>query len=454
MKARPPGRRPPQVRFLTGGSGYIDRIEFQEGEKSPFLLKWVESDGTRRRDRFRHESQAIAARKDMIARASSLPDGQEVHLFEEALAEHLKGEVNEQMRKWKEGAARNHLSGMFDGMPLHAIAASHKAELEKYLSAPHHGRGRNGFSRSHRRRLLGLFESVLESARGLDWIAPDLHGTVAPALPPQTKFAAARSRQVKTMPSLENLDAIKTAASAAGYMLVVVFLAIHAGLRIGEIVALEWRDIDLLNKLVNVHNTIGPQRRNTFEKPSRKSPKTRKSVRSVPIGEELLELLLQWRPAKWNPTDRVLFAPGTEYRSRASVSDDFKKVLVGAGIARWKKLASGRKKLFDAYGLHILRHACVAIWLWQKTPRIAISDIQKWIGHADQRTTLGIYAYIIRVRNEGRPTWPSDEAPEEGVASDGTRLTVVNGRLYRLDAGGFAPDRFVARSSARGGTVA
>ena len=71
-----------------------------------------------------------------------------------------------------------------------------------------------------------------------------------------------------------------------------VLISLYAGLRIGEVCGLKWEDIDFENKMLNVRRTI--QRVYLGEKNSKiisTTPKSKKSVRKIPLAKILIEKL-------------------------------------------------------------------------------------------------------------------------------------------------------------------
>lgn len=68
---------------------------------------------------------------------------------------------------------------------------------------------------------------------------------------------------------------------------VAAMIMLYAGLRIGEVLALEWNDIDFEKRTINVSKA-----RIVFKnRPIIKSPKTKAGIRIIPIPEILFEVL-------------------------------------------------------------------------------------------------------------------------------------------------------------------
>ena len=74
-----------------------------------------------------------------------------------------------------------------------------------------------------------------------------------------------------------------------------IYICLSAGMRIGEICALRWRDIDTDSGVINVRQTI--QRIYLIEESGRRTelmldtPKTKNSIRDIPMTKDLIKLL-------------------------------------------------------------------------------------------------------------------------------------------------------------------
>lgn len=71
-----------------------------------------------------------------------------------------------------------------------------------------------------------------------------------------------------------------------------ILLTLHTGLRIGEVCALSWDDIDLENEIIHIRHTV---MRVKSSKWVIDIPKTRNSYRMIPISSQLLPILSEYR---------------------------------------------------------------------------------------------------------------------------------------------------------------
>lgn len=78
------------------------------------------------------------------------------------------------------------------------------------------------------------------------------------------------------------------------YTSIGILIALNTGLRVGEICALRWKDIDTDSHLLRVNNTVS-RIKNDEDKCSwiMETPKTASSLRDIPISETLMSALLQ-----------------------------------------------------------------------------------------------------------------------------------------------------------------
>lgn len=155
-----------------------------------------------------------------------------------------------------------------------------------------------------------------------------------------------------------------------------VLIGIFTGMRIGEICALKWEDIDLENKLINVNKTA--QRiynpLDEFEKSKIViTPcKTENSQRSVPIAQDLYKML---KTLKTSDNDYVLTGTNKLLEPR-TFRKFYIKMMNDCGITPIK--------------FHSLRHTFASINIENGTDVKTISEI---LGHSDIAITLQTYTH-------------------------------------------------------------
>jgi len=247
-----------------------------------------------------------------------------------------------------------HILPVFGAIPVRDLSRAH---IESCLS----GMQRKGYAVSMLRSVRATFSTVLEAAAGRRFISDNpAHRIRIRDADSKREPRFYRPAEVRRL--LEKLEDPCRA---------IVAIAVLTGLRIGEILALRWKRVDLLNETLEVAETyssgeFGP-------------PKTRSSRRVIPMSATLTGVFKQLRPTGCESANLV--------------------------FATWKGTPLNSKKLYNRH----LAPACDAI----EQPRISwhsfrhthatllhdsgesLKTAQTLLGHSDLETTLGVYTHAI-----------------------------------------------------------
>jgi integrase len=148
--------------------------------------------------------------------------------------------------------------------------------------------------------------------------------------------------------------------------------AAMAGLRIGEILALRWRDVEVARRTIHV--------RENWTHGETTTPKSG-TERAVPLADELAHRLGRLRQ-----------------RAHQNQADDLAFCTVGGFHLGYKSLkrryrtALRRAGLDEGFRFHDLRHTFGSTVIRRADPR----EIMEWMGHAELRTTSRYLAFIDR----------------------------------------------------------
>lgn len=156
-------------------------------------------------------------------------------------------------------------------------------------------------------------------------------------------------------------------------------LAAYAGLRLGEIRALTWADVDRKAGLIHVRASALPDG-------TAKAPKTEAGVRTVPILPALRKLLLQWQARSPHTLDGDLVictADGKPVAER-----NLRRMLDQA------KEATGLDSLEGRLSWHSLRHSFAS--LLATDLQLPATTLAAMVGHTDAGFTLKVYARDAR----------------------------------------------------------
>ena len=154
-----------------------------------------------------------------------------------------------------------------------------------------------------------------------------------------------------------------------------VLLALYAGLRIGEIAALTWKDIDFENNLIHVHSTFqrvfglieGKKTELIYT-----SSKTASSIRSIPMSQVLKQVLMRQR--KQSQGEFVV----------AKKEQPLEPRLLTYHFHRMRK-----KARLGSIHFHQLRHTFATRCLESKGDIMSVSAL---MGHGSTQMTLDTYA--------------------------------------------------------------
>lgn len=157
-----------------------------------------------------------------------------------------------------------------------------------------------------------------------------------------------------------------------------VYICLSSGIRIGEICALTWEDVDTDNGVINVSKTI--QRIYLVEDGLRKTelildtPKTKNSIREIPMSRDLLKMLKPFKKIV-NPSFFVLTndAKPTEPRTYRSY---YKNLMKSLNMPELK--------------FHGLRHSFATRCIESNCDYKTVSVL---LGHSNITTTLNLYVH-------------------------------------------------------------
>lgn len=154
-----------------------------------------------------------------------------------------------------------------------------------------------------------------------------------------------------------------------------VVLSLNCGLRIGEICALKWEDIDLDNKVIHVRRTVARVRNEitggTILITDR--PKTKASLRDIPICSKLIPIITKMRS---NDNLQYVISNGATFISPRTYEYRYHRLLEQCGL--------------DAYNYHALRHTFATKCIISGVDVKTLSEI---LGHSNVAITLNTYVH-------------------------------------------------------------
>lgn len=189
--------------------------------------------------------------------------------------------------------------------------------------------------------------------------------------------------EAKQMPSEESIKILESYLSnhmeedtCAG-----ILLTMYTGIRIGELCALTWNDIDLQLGQIAVRNTM--QRVKQFDEDGQTQivvsiPKSISSMRKIPIPNYVLEKL---KACNLDKTGYLIKGRKKSYAEPRTVQYRFQAIL--------------KKCNLISFNFHKLRHVFASACLQKGFDFKTLSEL---LGHANIQTTLNIYVHSSEER--------------------------------------------------------
>lgn len=155
------------------------------------------------------------------------------------------------------------------------------------------------------------------------------------------------------------------------------------GLRLAEVCGLRWSDVDFERGVLHVRRNRLPAKGFVYEK----EPKTKTSIRDVPIPENLAADLHKYY-------DWFVEADGnfpTKLDEYYLAVNMYRMPLYPHTIGHWLKDFE-EKHGYKYVSCHGLRHTYCSLLLSQNVP---IQTVSKYMGHSDSTVTLKVYSHFI-----------------------------------------------------------
>ena len=159
----------------------------------------------------------------------------------------------------------------------------------------------------------------------------------------------------------------------------IITLILYTGLRVGELCALRWDDIDYDSKRLIVSKSVNViyvnKKRNLVIQNTTKSGKTR----YVPLNTKAIDILNRQHELVGGAGADYIISGGSAIVDKTVVASSYPKICKAAGIP-------------NPSGIHSLRHTFASLALQRGIDIKVISDI---LGHASVNFTYNTYVHIV-----------------------------------------------------------
>lgn len=281
--------------------------------------------------------------------------------LQEWLENYVKPIRKRQTYKKYKCQVERHISPALGDFEINEISAF---ELQKFMS----GLCKNGFASNTINGIITVLKMSLKQA--VKHKIATVQFTEAIVRP------KVREKKVESFTKNEQTKIQEYISSKKDARLFGIVLCLYTGLRIGELLALTWEDLDFSKCTVTVSKSCHDEWINGEYFKVIDTPKTEKSERTIPIPKQLLPLLKEWK--KQSVSKYIVSGKNKSGVKVRCYQNTFERML--------KRLNISHK------GFHALRHTFATRALECGMDIRTLADI---LGHDDPTVTLKRYAHSM-----------------------------------------------------------
>jgi integrase len=239
---------------------------------------------------------------------------------------------------------------------------------------------KSGLSSSSVRKMFNIINQALQKACDSDMLQKNPASTVE--LPEHSQ------KEIKVFTMEEQNKFFEAAKDDALYDFFVI--AVDTGIRLGELLAITWKDVDLKNELISISKNLiyVKDYNNEGDKENilkiQEVPKTKASIRKVPLTQRSKHILKKRKLAAEDDEGTIFITKTKKFISPRNVERSFCRI-------------AEKAKISDC-NVHSLRHTYATRMFEAGTPAKIVSEI---LGHSKVSHTLDIYTHVIpHLKNE------------------------------------------------------
>ena len=264
----------------------------------------------------------------------------------------------------------NHLLPKFGEMKLEQIT---EEVIQDYVfELLKHGRldGSGGMGERASKDIVIVLKNTLRDAMRAKLIKTSVFEIRFPSFNSQYKVKVLSLTEQKLL--CDAIDSNLTTRSAG------IFLGLHTGMRIGEVCALRWMDVDMDDRMIHINHTLQRVYKKDLSGSGKSklllsSPKTKTSRRSIPISKSLYTVMKGLSPSSPN----MFFLSGSEKIIEVRTFRTFFETFL---------IRNG----FEKFNFHILRHTFATRCIEAGADCKTVSEL---LGHATVNMTLNLYVH-------------------------------------------------------------
>lgn len=271
----------------------------------------------------------------------------------------------EQKRKLKESTVsryryvvRQYIQPQLGAAPLYALTEERVAAFYRKLQE-------QGLSAKSTRDVGVLLRAILRKASKCGCFCTGLNA----------ELPAYKKRQVEIFTEPEILRLAHYIMDKPDPTGLGVLLTLNSGLRLGELCALRWSDIDLHAGFLRVEREVQRLYEKGHTRLVVQPPKSESSCRRIPLPADMLSLLATYKPK--HTGDTCLLTGTSILPEPRTMQNRYKSLLKRAGV--------------PYRNFHALRHTYATRCIEQY---VDVKSVSEMLGHSDVRITLQTYVHV------------------------------------------------------------
>lgn len=221
--------------------------------------------------------------------------------------------------------------------------------------------GKGGLSAKSVRDIMTVYRSI-ENYAAREYGFRETHFTMPKTQSKQTSVLTSSERKRLENYLIHNQNKTNIA----------ILLCLFTGLRVGELCGLKWEDIDFDNAVLFVKRTVQRVSKNGKSQVIIGTPKSKTSIRTVPIPAFILDILKNYRSCG----DFYIITGKNKSTEPRTMQNRFKAILKLCGIRN--------------VNFHLLRHTYATVCIEKGFDPKTLSEL---LGHADAAITLNRYCH-------------------------------------------------------------
>lgn len=168
-------------------------------------------------------------------------------------------------------------------------------------------------------------------------------------------------------------------------------LLAYSGIRKGEALALEWKDVDLAQDTITIERT---QTKGIDNRIMISTPKTPNSYRTIHVDHETLQILSEWR--KQQTGNLIRLGANVFNREQFVFSNTSNEMLDPFTAYKWNKAICSKHHLRQIK-IHGFRHTHASLCF---EAGLSMEEVKNRLGHAKIATTMDVYTHVTKTKEK------------------------------------------------------